>query len=124
MKRSPLKRRSPLKAKTPLKRGGPIKAKRKPAKPKAEAAHLARVAGMACLVCGARPVHVHHVTSDGMKRTERSDRLVVPRCAFHHLASHGPHDSIHGIGPEAFNTRYGIDLLAQARELWGGATQG
>jgi|GEM_PF-949367 len=114
----PLQRKTPLRAKSPIKRSAPIKAKRKPPKPKDEAAHMARLGAMGCLICGERPVQLHHATSAGFGRLARTDRRVTPLCPFHHLADHGPHDSIHGLGPVKFNEKHGIDLLAEAERLW------
>ena len=80
-----------------LKRGGPIKAKtpmRKRSR-KREAylashereegkAHMARVAQLPCLVCGASQVEVHHMPDP------RSDMRVLPLCPRHHRAEYGP----------------------------------
>ena len=117
----PLQRKTPLRARSTLKRGGPIKTKRKPPKPKDEAAHMAAVALLGCLVCG-RPATVHHVTSDGFQRITRSDRLVVPLCPMHHQAGHDPKASdpvsVERLGHRGFTERHGIDLLAEAQRLW------
>jgi hypothetical protein len=47
-------------------------------------AHMARVAQLPCLVCGAYPVEVHHMPDP------RSDMRVLPLCARHHRAEYGP----------------------------------
>lgn len=122
MKRSPLKRKTPLTAKAALKRAGPIKAKRKPAKPKAEAAHLARVAKLPCCVTGQRPVVLHHIMHMQGKATRRDDRYVVPLIPeLHNMGNL----SVHMLGSERrFLEVHGVDLLAKARELWDAATQG
>jgi len=85
----------------------------------AEKAHIARVAGMPCLVSGRRPVTVHHVTgyADRMGRFARSHRLVVPLAAEYHLIQHGPKTSVEALGHRGFFDTYGIDLLAEARRL-------
>ena len=56
------------------------------ASPEREAgkAHLANVAMLHCLVCGAWPVEVHHVG------TPRSDMRVLPLCPRHHKREFGP----------------------------------
>jgi hypothetical protein len=94
-------------------------------KPKAGAApdkeerlHLARIALIPCLVCGAWPVTIHHVTSDGFKRIARSHRRVTPLCKPHHQIQEGPHDSVEALGHAGFTARYGIDLLAWADNAW------
>lgn len=52
--------------------------------------HLRRVATLACLVCGRRPCHAHHVRhaqSHGLGQ-KVSDEFVVPLCFLHHRALH------------------------------------
>lgn len=70
----------------------PVSAK-KAAKKRQEAAdgareHMARVAALPCLVCGAWPVEVHHVTGD---KKRRSDFRVIPLCYECHRGSNGYH---------------------------------
>lgn len=120
-RRTPLRAKAPLRSTAQLKRGGPIKAKRKPAPPKAEAAHLERIVAMPCCVpgCGAPPPSTkHHVTSDGYKRITRTDRRVVPLCNRHHLIQWGPRESVEAMGHARFNEANGIDLLQLADRLW------
>ncbi len=85
-----------------------------------EKRHLARVAGLPCLVSGKRPVTVHHVTgyADRMGRFSRSHRLVVPLAAEYHLIQHGPKTSVEALGHRGFFAAYGIDLLAVAQRRW------
>lgn len=116
MKRSPLKRKTPLKAKASLKRGGAIKPKRKPPKPKAEAAHLARVAAMPCCVTGQRPVVLHHIMHMAGKATRRDDRYVVPLVVGLHNAGN---QSVHMLGSERkFLEVHGVDLVEIAEREW------
>lgn len=77
--------------------------------------HLGCVASLPCLACGAWPVEVHHVHSDGMKRITRSDKLTVPLCPGHHRT--GP-DAVHTISHAGFTALFGIDLLAEAQRIW------
>jgi hypothetical protein len=80
MHRSSLARpRKPLERRSLLKRGGPIKVRRRSV-PAAEKRHIARVAGLPCLVSG-EPATVHHVTgyADRAGRSARASRV------FHHL---------------------------------------
>jgi hypothetical protein len=52
--------------------------------------HLRRVATLACLICGRRPCHAHHVRyaqSHGLSQ-KVSDEFVVPLCFLHHRALH------------------------------------
>jgi hypothetical protein len=103
---------------TPLKRTGPIKKRSKP-KPKLERDYHGLVAAMSCLVCGAWPVTLHHVTAAPYAgRLARSDRRVVPLCAKHHLIQHGPRESVEALGHTGFYETYGLDLLAIADRLW------
>ena len=91
---------------------------RKKAATAAERAHMARVAEMPCLVCGASST-VHHVTSDGYQRITRSNWLVVPLCPVHHQIQFGPHESVEALGHAGFTLTYGVDLLAEAVRLKG-----
>lgn len=89
-------------------------------KPKAKVApgglevrHVARIAAMGCLVCGAPP-HVHHVKPTGGSR-RRNHRMVAPLCETHHTGSRG----FHGLGSnEAFERAYEIDLVEWAQREW------
>lgn len=54
--------------------------------------HMARVAQLACVCCGARPVEVHHVISGRFGQRRASDLETIPLCQFHHR-----------IGPEAIH---------------------
>lgn len=85
-----------------------------------EKRHMARVAGLPCLVSGKRPVTLHHVTgyADRMGRFTRSHKLVVPLAAEYHLIQHGPRVSVEALGHRGFYKRHGIDLLAEAERLW------
>ena len=89
---------------------------------KAERAHMARIAQMPCLVCGAWPVEVHHVVgyADRAGRaSKRHDRL-TPLCQRHHSVQHGPHESVHALGHRGFYIMHGIDLMAVAEALANG----
>jgi len=78
-------------------------------------AHLARVAGMGCLVCG-RPAVVHHVRERGHGLEARDDRYVVPLCPHHHNMGG---DSFHLLGSNArFFEVHGIDLAKEADFEW------
>jgi hypothetical protein len=73
--------------------------------------HMASIAAMPCLVCGARST-VHHVTSTRSGgRISRSDYLTAPLCAKHHQIQHGPYDSVEALGHAGFYERHNIDLL-------------
>ena len=86
----------------------------------AERAHMDRLAQMPCLVCGVRPVTLHHVTgyADRMGRIARSHKLVVPLCDRHHLIQHGPRESVEALNHRGFFELHGIDLYAEAMRLW------
>jgi hypothetical protein len=87
-----------------------------------EKRHMARVAGLPCLVSGRRPVTLHHVTgyADRMGRFSRSHRLVVPLAPEYHLIQHDPHQqlSVEALGHRGFYQEWGIDLLKVAERLW------
>lgn len=86
---------------------------------KAERAHMARVASLPCLVCGAQST-VHHVTgyADRMGRLTRSHFRVVPLCPRHHLIQHGPRESVEATGHQGFYRMHGVDLLKEAISLY------
>jgi hypothetical protein len=90
-----------------------------------EKRHMARVAGLPCLVSGRRPVTLHHVTgyADRMGRFSRSHRLVVPLAPEYHLIQHGPKISVEALGHRGFYQKWGIDLLAEAERLWAESQQ-
>lgn len=131
MKRTELKRKTPLRSRPAKPKAGdrerkalpqrkPMKASRKPAKPAAEKRHLERVAKMPCIVCRKPgPSTVHHVrhkiTRSGT--FARDDRRVVPLCAPHHLHDHGP-DAVERIHEQGVWEKFGIDLWAEAEQLW------
>ena len=71
-------------------------------------AHMARVALMPCLVCGATS-EVHHVRTGNRGK---DDARVVPLCSFHHRDQKL---GFHGLGSErAFYQEYGIILSVEA----------
>ena len=74
-------------------------------------AHMARVAQMPCLVCGAWPVEVHH------EGKPRSDMNVLPLCPAHHRREFGP--GAYHYSPKAFYAAYGSssDLLARVAKM-------
>ena len=73
-------------------------------------AHMAEVAQEGCIVCGARPVEVHHATKP------RNDKEVLPLCPLHHRREFGP-GAIH-YSPKAFHAEHGTvkELLARVDE--------
>lgn len=84
-----------------------------------EKRHMAYVATLPCLACGARST-VHHVTarSDRMGRLSRSNTCVVPLCPQHHQIQHGPRYSVEALGHQGFYMTHGVDLFAEAERLW------
>lgn len=46
--------------------------------------HMARVAQLPCVICGARPVEVHHVISGRFGQRKASDLETIPLCAWDH----------------------------------------
>lgn len=88
-----------------------------------EAAHIARVRKLPCLVSG-KAATCHHVTgyADRAGRLSRSHRLVVPLAAEYHQKVRDPKASdpisVEGLSHRGFFDKYGIDLLAEAERLW------
>jgi len=86
-----------------------------------ERAHMERVAGLPCLVCGARST-VHHVTgyADRIGRIPRSHKLVAPLCPKHHQAVYDDASnpqSVERLNHRGFYEKYKIDLLKEAQHL-------
>jgi hypothetical protein len=73
--------------------------------------HMARVAQLLCLVCGAWPVEVHHMPDP------RSDMRVIPLCPQHHRREYGA-GAFH-YSPKAFYAAHGSadELLARVARL-------
>lgn len=80
---------------------------------------MAQVAKLPCLVCGVKPVTLHHVraTIHG-GGISRSHKYVTPLCPKHHLYQHGPRESVEALGHGGFYKAHGVDLLAEATRLW------
>lgn len=76
---------------------------------------MEKVASLDCIICGARPVELHHIR-EGQGAAQRApDVLCLPVCPEHHRGASG----IHGLGRRGFQTRYKtteLDLLAQTIE--------
>jgi hypothetical protein len=77
-------------------------------------AHMGRVVQMGCIVCGARPVEVHHATKP------RDDFKVLPLCPPHHRREFGP--GAYHYSPKAFIAKYGDikTLLAVVADMLAG----
>lgn len=74
--------------------------KPKKSKTKAEKEHLNLVASHPCMVCGIRPVQVHHIRLLGEPRNHYS---TIPLCYLHHLGEYG----IHTKGKKEWRKLYG-----------------
>lgn len=71
-----------------------------------------RVGAMSCLLCGARPVELHHIREGQGAAQRAQDTLVVPLCPHCHRGQNG----FHGLGKKGFYMRYKrdeLDLLAE-----------
>ena len=77
--------------------------------------HMARVAALPCVLCGAQPAEVHHIR-EGQGAAQRApDALTIPLCP----ACHRGPNVIHGLGRKGFYMRYKrdeLDLLADTIE--------
>ena len=72
----------------------------------AEAAHMARVKQLPCVICHRPgPSDAHHVIHDRYGSRKASDLHVIPLCKRHH--QDGP-DAIHN-GKETWREKYGAD---------------
>src|SRR5262245_17554879 len=76
--------------------------------------HLRYVAGLACLVCGRKPSHAHHLRFAQPRALGRkvSDEFTVPLCNLHHREVHTRGNE------EAWWQENKLSPLATAQELW------
>lgn len=75
-----------------------------------------RVASMDCIICGTRPVEVHHIREGQGGAQRAQDTLTIPLCVEHHRGANG----IHGLGRKGFYLRYKrdeLDFLAETIRL-------
>ena len=63
----------------------------KAGRPAKDPAHLARVATLRCVCCGAWSVQVHHCISGRFSQRKSGDRETIPLCWLHHLGPEGIH---------------------------------
>lgn len=68
-------------------------------------AHMARVAQLRCVCCGAWPVHVHHCISGRYGQRKASDRETIPLCFNHHQGPEGIHTN-----KRAWEATWGLDF--------------
>ncbi len=76
--------------------------------------HLRFVASQACLICGRKPAHAHHLrfAQPRSMGSKVSDEWTVPLCFLHHRA-------LHDVGSEeAWWSEKGIDPKHEATKLW------
>ncbi len=66
--------------------------------------HMEAVAKLPCVICGTRPVHVHHVISGRYSQRKAWDTQVIPLCWNHHQGPDGIHTD-----KRAWEERYGLD---------------
>lgn len=76
-------------------------AKKPPTKP--EKTHMALVKNMPCVICGIKPVDVHHA---GTGMGGRRDHMkVLPLCKNHHQGKEG----IHTLGRKIWREKFGTE---------------
>lgn len=100
MKRTPLTRKTGIRPVSPKRKAHAVSGDGK-----AGREHMARVAQLPCVICGAWPVHVHHVIHGRYGTRKASDFDVVPLCPSHHLD--GP-EAIHS-GKLTWAAKHGPD---------------
>ena len=83
-------------------------------------AHMARVAQLGCVICGARPVECHHCFHGRYSQRKASDFDVIPLCPRHHRLGS---EAIHA-DKAAWLDRWGPDhgYLASVADLLAGGT--
>jgi hypothetical protein len=65
----------------------------KAGKAKKDPARLAAVAQLPCVICGARPVHVHHCISGRYSQRKAPDAMTISLCPACHLGPDGIHQN-------------------------------
>ncbi len=80
----------------------------------AERRHLTLVAALPCIVCGARPVEIHHVRRFGSRRDHMR---VLPICPRHHRT--GGHGVAFHAGRRTWEAEYGsqADMLVRVAAM-------
>jgi hypothetical protein len=63
----------------------------KAGKAKKDPARLAAVAQLPCVICGARPVEVHHIICGRYSQRKSPDSMTIPLCVWHHRGPEGIH---------------------------------
>lgn len=79
--------------------------------------HMAAVAGLPCVICGAWPVEVHHTISGRYGHRKSSDFETLPLCFNHHRGPEGIHAS-----KRQWEAAHGLDTdyLPVVKKLLGG----
>jgi len=73
---------------------------------------MGRIAALPCALCGATPVHVHHIRQTFGASQRAPDTLTIPLCPDCHTGPNG----IHGLGEKGFRMRYKRDEIALLAE--------
>jgi hypothetical protein len=60
---------------------------------KTESAHLGRVSGLPCCLCGTQPVEIHHILEGRIKGRKSGHWTAIPLCPDCHR---GSNNGIHG----------------------------
>ena len=100
-----------------MRRAAPMRRRARKAQTRAERAHLALVASKPCLICGAWPVHVHHLRHDPatgapLGMSQRAPHAhTIPLCPRHH--QDGPKGVAFHAGPQTFEATHGREV-----DLW------
>ena len=76
----------------------------KAGKAKKDPARLAVIARLPCVICGARPVEVHHCISGRYSQRKAPDSMTIPLCWMHHQGPEGIHGS-----KDAWEAKHGPD---------------
>lgn len=102
MKRQPLSRKTGIQARKPMSK---VSAKRRAQKAsqdgQAGLAHMARIAQLPCVVCGAHHVEVHHCIHDRYSAAKASDFDTIPLCRECHASLHAGKETWRGLhGPD------------------------
>ncbi len=106
-----------------LRRNASPRRKSRPSATKAERVRLALLAGLPCMVCGTRPVAVHHLrinpnTGDHLGMSQRAPHAhTIPLCPYHHQT--GPFGEAYHAGAAEWERRHGSQrAMWQALEAW------
>lgn len=94
---------------------------RKAKRPGNDAAHLANITKLRCIVCGThRNIHPHHLKCAGGRGAQMRapDKFAIPLCGDDHMFGADPVEKHGRAGELTWFEKRGIDPIALSKALW------